>query len=185
MMLGWAADPVCPVTILPDDRFLCRISDFAALAEAGKTGRMEYFYREMRRRTGLLMEGGRPVGGAWNLDRENRKPLPRGTRLPARQRFAPDAVTQEVMALVAQRFPDHFGALEPFGWAVTRADALRALGHFLDDCLPLFGDYQDAMKAGEDFVYHSLISPYLNAGLLTALEVCRAAEARWQAGAAP
>lgn len=185
MMREWQARLPCPVTIRPDTRFLCPIEDFSALTAAGKTGRMEYFYREMRRRTGLLMEGSKPVGGAWNLDHENRKALPRGTRLPQRLRFAPDALTREVIALVAQRFPDHFGALEPFGWAVTRADALRALAHFLDDALPRFGDYQDAMKTGEDFLFHGLISPYLNAGLLTADEVCRAAEARWQAGEAP
>jgi deoxyribodipyrimidine photolyase-related protein len=185
MMRGWQGALPCPVEIRPDDRFLCSIKDFAALTAAGKTGRMEYFYREMRRRTGLLMAGAKPVGGAWNLDRENRKPMPRGTRPPRRLRFAPNAVTQQVMALVAARFPDHFGDIEPFGWAVTREGALQALAHFLDDCLPQFGDYQDAMKAGEDFLYHGLISPYLNAGLLTADEVCRAAEARWQAGAAP
>ena len=92
-------------------------------------------------------------------------------------RFAPDAITQEVLELVAARFPDHFGDLEPFGWAVTREGALQALDHFITDCLPTFGDYQDAMKSGEDFLYHSLISPYLNCGLLTAREVCSRAEA--------
>jgi deoxyribodipyrimidine photolyase-related protein len=90
-----------------------------------------------------------------------------------------------VLALVESRFGHHFGDLAPFGWAVTRSDALTALDHFIAHCLGGFGDYQDAMKTGEDFVYHSLISPYLNAGLLTALEVCRAAESAWRNGQAP
>jgi deoxyribodipyrimidine photolyase-related protein len=111
--------------------------------------------------------------------------LPRGLRPPARKRFAPDATTRGVIAMVAGRFGNNFGDLEPFGWAVTRADALLALDHFITDCLPTFGDYQDAMKTGEDFLYHSLISPYLNAGLLTAPEVCARAEAAFHAGRAP
>lgn len=185
MMQGWAQATGLPVDIRSDDRFFCARADFAALTAARKTTRMEFFYREMRRRSGLLMEGGQPLGGQWNFDPENRKPLPRGHRPPARLRFAPDAVTREVMAMVAARFPGHFGDLEPFGWAVTRADALRALDHFLTDALPGFGDYQDAMKAGEDFLHHSLISPYLNAGLLTAREVCSRAEAAYRAGQAP
>ena len=183
MMELWQADLPLSVEIRADDRFFCSRADFAALHRAGKTKRMEFFYREMRRRTGLLMTDDGPMGGQWNFDPENRKPLPKGLRPPRRDRFAPDTLTQEVIALVAARFPDHFGDLEPFGWAVTRAGALQALEHFLSDCLPFFGDYQDAMKTGEDFLFHSLISPYLNCGLLTAAEVCDRAVAAL--GAAP
>jgi deoxyribodipyrimidine photolyase-related protein len=185
MMQGWAAAMGCAVDIRPDDRFFCTRADFAALTAARKTGRMEFFYREMRRRTGILMRGDAPEGGQWNFDPENRKALPRGLRPPPRRRFEPDAITRAVLDLVAARFGDHFGDLEPFGWAVTRADALQALDHFIDDCLPTFGDYQDAMQAGEDFLFHSLISPYLNCGLLTAREVCARAEAAYLAGDAP
>jgi deoxyribodipyrimidine photolyase-related protein len=128
---------------------------------------MEFFYREMRRKTGLLMdEDGAPEGGRWNYDRENRKPLPRGVEPPDPPRFEPDAVTREVLDLVAERFGGHFGALEPFRWAVTRADALRALAHFIEYRLERYGDFQDAMRQGSDFLYHSVLSPYLNAGLL-------------------
>jgi deoxyribodipyrimidine photolyase-related protein len=133
---------------------------------------MEFFYREMRRASGLLMEGDEPAGGQWNFDHDNRKALPKDVKPPKRLRFEPDAITREVMAMVAQRFPDHFGDLEPFGWAVTREDALEALDHFIAACLPRFGDYQDAMKQGNGFLYHSVISPYLNVGLLTPREVC-------------
>ena len=111
--------------------------------------------------------------------------MPRGHRPPARHRFEPDAVTREVLALVGARFADHFGDLEPFGWAVTRDGALEALDHFIADCLPNFGDFQDAMKTGQDFLHHSIISPYLNAGLLTAHEVCARAQTAYRAGHAP
>jgi deoxyribodipyrimidine photolyase-related protein len=89
------------------------------------------------------------------------------------------------MALVAARFPDHFGDIAPFGWAVTRKDALAALDHFIADCLPRFGDHQDAMKRGAPFLNHAILSPYLNIGLLTAREICTAAEAAWLSGRAP
>ncbi len=182
MMQTWETGAA--LDIRQDDRFFCARSDFAALTKARKTGRMEFFYREMRRRTGVLMRDDGPEGGQWNFDPDNRKALPRGLRPPPRRRFAPDAITRDVLTLVAARFGHHFGDLEPFGWAVTRADAVHALDHFIADCLPNFGDYQDAMKAGEDFMYHSLISPYLNIGLLTAREVCARAEAAYHAGAA-
>lgn len=183
MLQGWEVG--APIEIREDDRFFCTRAEFAALAKARKTGRMEFFYREMRSRTGLLMRADGPDGGQWNFDPENRKPLPRGQRPPPRRRFAPDALTREVLTLVADRFGSHFGDLEPFGWAVTRDDALQALDHFITDCLPAFGDYQDAMKAGEDYLYHGLISPYLNLGLLTAPEVCARAERAFHDGDAP
>ena len=179
MMRGWTAE------VLEDNRFFASTARFARWAEGRKQLRMEYFYREMRRETGLLMEAGEPAGGQWNFDHDNRKALPKDVRPPKRLRFAPDDITQAVMALVDQRFPQHFGDLEPFGWAVTRADALEALEHFTGQCLPAFGDYQDAMKQGNGFLYHSVISPYLNIGLLTAAEVCARAEAAWKQDAAP
>jgi deoxyribodipyrimidine photolyase-related protein len=89
------------------------------------------------------------------------------------------------MAMVETRFPDNFGSLEGYGWAVGRAEALEALREFVADALPVFGDYQDALKQGEPFLYHGLISPYLNAGLLMPREVCDAAEAAYREGAAP
>lgn len=185
MMRGWQDAFGVPVEIRDDDRFFASRARFRRWAEDRRSLRMEFFYREMRRETGILMDGRDPVGGAWNFDRENRKPLPARLRPPARRRFEPDATTRAVLELVADRFPDHFGDLEPFGWAVTRRDARDALAHFVADCLPLFGDYQDAMRSGEPFLYHSVLSPYLNAGLLTARELCDAAEGAFRRGEAP
>ncbi|WP_069305708.1 cryptochrome/photolyase family protein [Methylobrevis pamukkalensis] len=185
MIDGWAARFGTEVQVLPDRRFVCPLPAFEDWARDRKSLRMEYFYREMRRKTGLLMDGDKPAGGRWNFDAENRKPLTDDLFLPERRRFAPDAVTQEVIDLIAARFPEGFGDLEGFGWAVTRADAEAAFEEFLGRALARFGDHQDAMLAGRPFLYHGLISAYLNVGLLDALDVCRRVEAEWRAGRVP
>ncbi len=181
----WAAQTSIPVDIRADDRFFATRARFASWANGRRTWRMEHFYREMRREHDILMEGKQPAGGEWNFDSENRKRLPAATVPPGRLRFAPDATTREVMALVSARFGDHFGGLEDFGWPVNREGALRALDDFIAVGLPRFGDFQDAMKAGAPFLFHALLAPALNLGLLSPREVCRAAEAAWRAGAAP
>ncbi|HEV2559781.1 MAG TPA: cryptochrome/photolyase family protein [Microvirga sp.] len=185
MMRDWREELDVPLEIRDDNRFLCSRAAFARWAEGRRTLRMEFFYREMRRFTGLLMIGSEPEGGAWNYDRDNRKPLPATLTPVERLRFEPDAVTREVLALVARRFGNHFGDLELFAWPVTRADALRALDHFTREALPSFGDYQDAMRAGAPFLYHALLAPALNVGLLVPEEVCRAAERAYREGRAP
>jgi len=174
-----------PVRLLQDDRFIASHADFNAWAEGRKALRMEYFYREMRQRTGLLMDAGRPAGGEWNYDSENRKPPPGGITWPGPMRFAPDETVQEVLDLVAARFASNFGRLDDFWFPTDRDQALAQLRHWLKGGLPLFGDYQDAMLSGQDFLYHAVISVPLNAGLLTPLEVAQAAEAEWRAGRAP
>lgn len=182
---SWAERARLPLTILDDDRFLCTIEQFAGWAKGRKRMIMEDFYRIMRRQTGLLMDGEQPIGGQWNFDQENRKSVPKGHRFTPPVRFAPDAITQDVLALVAARFHNHFGSLDSFAWPVTRADALKALTDFITHRLPGFGDFQDAMVTGEDVLNHSLLAPALNLGLLSPLEVCQAAEAAYVAGAAP
>ncbi len=185
MIEDWSRVTGLPVTLRDDDRFLCSRTRFNRWAEGRKQLRMEYFYREMRRETGLLMDGEAPAGGQWNFDAENRKKLPADLVPPDRIGFPPDRITQDVIALVRARFSDHFGDLEPFRFAVTRDDALRALDHCIADCLPRFGDYQDAMKQDAPFLFHAVLSLYLNIGLLLPCEVCRAAEDAWKDGHAP
>ena len=182
---GWEAALGLPVEVLEDDRFVCSIAAFKAWAAGRKTLTMEYFYREMRRKTGLLMDSGQPVGGQWNFDAENRKPPPRGTSFPAPARFAPDAITAEVLDLVGRRFAGHFGTLDGFALPVTRAQALEALDHFITAALPGFGDFQDAMLADQPLLYHAFLSPALNCGLLNPVEVCAAAVAAYDRGDAP
>lgn len=173
-----------PVTLLEDDRFLATPAEFESWAGRRKTLRMEYFYRDMRRRTGVLMDGDQPAGGRWNFDAENRQRWT-GTPPPAHpMRFSPDEITVEVLALVAREI-DGFGELEGFDWAVTRADARRALAHFVRTGLAHFGDFQDALPDDEDYLFHSRLSAYMNIGLLDPREVCAAVEAAWRAGEVP
>jgi deoxyribodipyrimidine photolyase-related protein len=185
MIEGWEALTGRPVEARADDRFFASRARFAAWARGRRTWRMEPFYREMRREHDMLMQVAAPAGGEWNFDAENRKSLPASVTPPDRARFEPDAMTRDVMAMVEQRFGDHFGELNDFGWAVNRHDALRALSDFIEMGLPRFGDYQDAMKAGAPFLFHSLLASALNIGLLSPREVCAAAEAAWRSGAAP
>jgi deoxyribodipyrimidine photolyase-related protein len=185
MMRGWEKQFGLPVTILPDDRFIATIDDFKNWAAGRKQLRMEYFYRDMRRKTNLLMNGDAPEGGEWNYDSENRKPASADMLMPQPPQFAPDAITQDVLKLVAEKFADHIGTLDPFWFAVTAAQAQKALAYFLKHALPLFGDYQDAMVTGEKFLYHSILSPYINCGLLDPLEICRKVEAEYNKGRVP
>jgi deoxyribodipyrimidine photolyase-related protein len=177
----------CPTKVrqLSDTRFLASHAEFDAWAEGRKVLRMEYFYREMRRKTGLLMDGADPAGGKWNFDHDNRKPAPDEIDFGGPMRFTPDATVAEVLDLVEARFPSNFGRLRPFWFATDRGEARRALAHFIRYALPAFGDYQDAMLTGNRFLYHSVLSMYLNAGLLDVLEVCEAAERAYRNGAAP
>jgi deoxyribodipyrimidine photolyase-related protein len=185
MQSGWGARFSLPVEIIPDDRFLCSHSAFAEWAASRKQLRMEFFYRDMRRKTGLLMDGDSPAGGQWNFDADNRKPVRDSLFLPQPLRCEPDAETRAVLRLVQAHHGSHFGDLEPFWFPVTRSDAQRAAKHFIAESLPHFGHYQDAMLRGERFLYHSVLSPLLNVGLLDPLELCQAAEAEFRAGRAP
>ncbi|MEN9873200.1 MAG: hypothetical protein RL186_97 [Pseudomonadota bacterium] len=186
MQRKWQDSLACDVTLLEDDRFICSTARFNAWADDGrKQLRMEFFYRDMRRLTGLLMDGDKPIGGQWNFDHDNRKPAKADLFMPQPLRFEPDPLTEEVLNLVEKRFPDHFGDLRPFWFGVTQEAAQAALAHFIQVALPQFGDYQDAMLRDQKFLYHSLISFYLNIGLLDPLETCRAVERAFQAGHCP
>ena len=184
-MRGWSARFGLPVDILPDTRFINPISDFAAWAMGRKQLRMEFFYRDLRRKTGLLMNGGKPTGGVWNLDHDNRKPAKADLFMPEPAHFQQDATTREVVALVKTRFADHFGDADPFWFAVTRTDAEAAFDRFVCKGLANFGDYQDAMLTGQKFLYHAVVSMYLNCGLLDPLAICRKVEAAYAAGLVP
>ena len=184
-MAGWQARFGLAVDIRADTRFLCSLGDFAEWAEGRKSLRMEFFYRDLRRRYQVLMEGDEPIGGKWNYDADNRQPPKAGLAVPPPSSFAPDAITAEVLALVEARCADHFGQLAGFDFAVTRDQALHVLDQFIAERLPLFGTYQDAMIEGEPWMYHSHIGLYLNAGLLSPIEVIRVAEAAYHRGEAP
>ncbi len=183
---GWARKCATQVDVLPDDRFICSVLEFQTWAQSRNELVMEHFYRDMRRKTGLLMTpDGKPEGGQWNLDKNNRQPPKRGIIYPKPSRFAPDETTSEVLALVAEKFSAHFGRLEDFSLPVTSAQAAIALEHFVRTALPDFGTYQDAMVTGQDWLFHSWLSPALNAGLITPLQVASAAAEAYAAGTVP
>jgi len=166
-----------------DTRFLCSRAEFAAWAAGKKQLRMEFFYREMRLKSRLLLNGdGTPVGGAWNFDAENRKSLPKGVKAPYPIRFGNNAITRDVLALVRARFSQHYGALDDFNYPVTHADAQALWEYFLDFGLAGFGDYQDAMASDEPFLFHARISAALNIGLLDLRQLCSDVESAYWAG---
>jgi deoxyribodipyrimidine photolyase-related protein len=173
--------------IRPDRHFLCSRDEFSEHAEGRKQLRMEFFYREMRRRTDLLMDGGQPIGGKWNFDESNRevfgKDGPGAIRAP--RAFSPDAVTREVIRIVDKRFPDHPGRLDLFDWPVTARDAKAALSDFVNHRLAEFGPFQDAMWSDQPYLYHARISSSLNTKLIDPRAVLKAAVKAYEKGRAP
>lgn len=173
------------VQIKDDNRFLCSPKEFAAWVGARKQLRMEYFYREMRIKYNILMQDNKPIGGQWNYDSQNRKKPNKNLSIPKPYTGIIDGVTQEAITSVAKNFDNHFGDLEPFYFATTRAEALQALNLFIENRLVNFGDYQDAMIQDEPWMFHSHLSFYLNCGLLEPLECVREAERFYHEGKAP
>lgn len=173
--LNLACEIDCKITFVPNNHFLWQREEFQAWAEGRKRLVLEDFYREGRKRFDILMEGKKPVGGKWNFDKDNRQPPKKNLNPPPPQWFAPDAITQQVIERIKSLELKGYGQMEPFRWGVTRAQALQVFQHFLEVGLEKFGTFQDAMIEGEDTLWHSLISPYLNLGLLHPLELIQGA----------
>ncbi|MFO1328531.1 MAG: cryptochrome/photolyase family protein [Rubrivivax sp.] len=182
-----AAAQGLPLQLRDDCHFFATVRDFAAHARGRRELRLEFWYRELRRRHHVLMDGDQPVGGRWNFDPENRRAFGRAgpSGVPPRAGFTPDVITRDVISLVRQRFGAHPGTLDRFDWPLTRADALQALQRFVDERLRAFGPWQDAMWPGQPWLWHSQLSAALNLKLLSAHEVVQAAEAAYREGRAP
>jgi len=176
-----------PGEALPDGHFYCSRDAFAAWRKGRRTLVMEHFYRHMRKHHSILMDDGKPTGGQWNYDRQNRKSFGRKGPglLPVQARLAPDALTRKVLASVERLLPDNPGQLSGFAWPVTREQALDALDDFVAHRLAAFGPFQDAMWDGEPLLYHSALSAALNLKLLSPREVVERALEAHRAGAAP
>jgi deoxyribodipyrimidine photolyase-related protein len=170
--------------IRPDRTFFCGIAEFGKWAAGRKQLRMEFFYREMRKKHGILLDDGEPVGGRWNYDVENRSALPKQGPGPLKApvSFERDRTTRFVLDLVEFRYGRHPGSLENFDWPVTSEQAEAALADFIENRLPLFGQFQDAMWTEEPWLYHSRLSAALNLKLITPAKVVHAAEAAYRAG---
>ncbi|MBB3545374.1 MULTISPECIES: cryptochrome/photolyase family protein [unclassified Rhizobium] len=173
------------VEIRTDGRYLCSKAEFQDWARDRRSLTMEYFYRDMRRRTRLLMSGTDPEGGRWNFDAENRKPAKPDLLRPRHPLYRPDKTTTEVLGLVERTFPKNMGSTANFSFAVTRADAEGAARTFMKEFLPNFGESQDAMLSEDPFLNHALLSFYINIGLLDPLNLCRQAERAYIEGDAP
>lgn len=186
MVEGWKAEYKIPVEVRENAHFLIAPVEFAEWANGRRDLVLEYFYRWMRKKFGILMEGDKPAGGAWNFDKENREPF-RGDpkSLPEPLRFPPDEITREVLELVARRWPSGYGELADFAWPVTAYDGKRALADFLERRLANFGRYQDAMVTGSPWMFHSLLSPALNLQLLDPRDCIAGAVRAWEQGTAP
>jgi deoxyribodipyrimidine photolyase-related protein len=169
-------DLPCNLEIVANNHFLWSVDDFNQWANKRKSLLMESFYREGRKRFDILMEGKDPVGGQWNFDKENRKPPKGKLNTPPPLTFEPDEITQAVIEMVETADWDTFGEVKPFPWAVTRDQALQVLDHFITTRIDTFGPFQDAMVTGEETMWHAMLSPYLNLGLLHPLEVIEAVE---------
>ena len=176
-----------PLEILDDASFFSTVRDFKQHIQGRKQIRLEYFYRELRQKTGVLMDGKKPIGGKWNFDSENRSSFGKQGPgvIPAPSRFAPDSITLEVIQLVENKLAQHPGTISQFSWPVTRSQALIALDTFIQQRLAHFGQYQDAMWQGEVWLYHSHLASALNVKLLQATEVVAAAEQAYHKGLAP
>ncbi|NJL45507.1 MAG: cryptochrome/photolyase family protein, partial [Leptolyngbyaceae cyanobacterium SM2_3_12] len=185
--LKWlrALDLPCQLTVVENNHFLWSQGDFKAWADKRQGLLMESFYREGRKRFDLLMVGDKPEGGQWNYDKDNRKPPKGKLNTPEPLEFEPDQVTQAVIDRVQALDSPYLGTVTPFRWGVTRPQALAVLDNFISHRLPTFGPYQDAMVTGEETLWHGLISPYLNLGLLHPLEVIQRVEAAYYQEALP
>ncbi len=171
------------IDILPDNRFLSSIREFNQWTNGKKQLRMEYFYREMRKKYNILVNNdGTPVGGIWNYDKENRNPPSKNLTSPSRIAHKKSAILKEVLQLVATNFADHFGDLLPFNYAINKTQALIEFDHFINNILQNFGNYQDAMVMSEVYLNHSLLSSYINIGLLLPLEICKKVEQSYYKG---
>ena len=165
------------VTFIDNDFFLTPRSLFSHWASSQKSFLMENFYRGQRIRLGVLVEGNSPVGGAWNFDKENRLPPPKNYEWPPYLEFAPDEIDKNVAL--------QLGIAAPNTWATTRAGALAALANFIENHFAEFGPYEDAMPSDNWALHHSLLSPYINNGLLHPSEVVKAAVKAFDSGKIP
>lgn len=173
------------IEILNDNRFLASKEFFQNWARGKKQLRMEFFYREMRKQYNILMDGNKPIGGKWNYDIENRKPPKDSLEFPKRISHNKNQILIDTLKFTKKKFSNNFGDLEPFHYATNREEALIELGHFIEEILPRFGEYQDAMLSNEAYLYHSLLSSYINNGLLHPLEIIKKAEEQYYLNNAP
>lgn len=171
VLRGSIPDSQVALTEIPNPGFITNRNDWMSF-RGRKRLLMADFYRILRQKSGLLMDSdGEPIGNRWSFDAENRKAIPKGIASPHFATTHHDAITREVISMVSELFTRNPGDAREFKYAVNRSGALSALDHFVDQRLPGFGPYEDAMRVHEPFLWHSVLSPYLNLGILTPMDV--------------
>ena len=173
------------VEFIPNDHFLTSRDEFIDWAKDQKSLLMENFYRNQRKKFDLLMDGDKPTGGAWNFDKENRLPPPKNHDYPPYLVHEMDELDKEVLAELRDSDLKLWGELPDGTWGTTKAAALKQLKYFLDEHFADFGPYEDAMTTENWALHHSLLSPYLNIGLIHADEIIAAVRKRYQKGDIP
>jgi deoxyribodipyrimidine photolyase-related protein len=174
------------VTLITNDFFLTNKEDFINWAKSQKSLLMENFYRTQRKRLNILMEkGDKPLGGTWNFDKENRLPPPKSYDYPPYLIHEMDELDLQVLAELKSSKLNLWGSEPDQTWGTTRAAALRQLDNFLTNHFENFGPYEDAMVSENWAFHHSLLSPYMNIGLLHAEEILAAVRIRFQKGDIP
>jgi deoxyribodipyrimidine photolyase-related protein len=157
---------------LPTPAFLNTMPDVQVYFDKRNTYFQTDFYTSQRRQRKILLDkAGKPLGGKWTFDSENRKRFPRNERVPALPALPDNPYTSEARNYIEKYYPDNYGYTSPFIYPVTFTEADQWLDTFLDQRLNLFGDYEDAMVKDQPFLYHSLLSPLLNCGLLEPQQV--------------
>jgi deoxyribodipyrimidine photolyase-related protein len=174
------------LNVLEDTKFVSNEEDFNLWSKGKKSLIQEYFYRWIRKKHSVLMDEGKPEGGKWNLDKENRKGASALKEIiPDRKLIKTDELTIGVMVEVDKIFNKSFGDFENFNWATTHKEAWNQMLEFFDTYFKNYGSFQDAMKSNEPFMFHSLLSAYLNSGLLDPMDCIEEAECRYRNNEAP
>lgn len=183
---AWCCKRGVTLEIVPDPHFYTTPEDFSSFSKGRKSIRMEFFYRNLRKKYKILMdEEGQPIGGQWNFDHDNRKSFGKQgpPEIPSLKGFEPDKITLQVMEEVDVHFPHHPGTVEGFDYPVTPQQAEIALEDFINSRLVNYGQYQDAMATGHTFLFHGRLSSSLNLHLLNPRVCVQKAEAAMVAGA--
>ncbi|MFM9067882.1 MAG: cryptochrome/photolyase family protein [Planctomycetota bacterium] len=162
--------------VLPDTNFLTPDSVWDEFAQHRKRWFFTDFYLQQRKRLGILLErGDKPVGGKWSFDTANRRRLPKDLTVPATTWPQPTSSVREAIRHVQATYPQAIGNAERFHYPTNREEALAGLEAFLDERFAAFGEYEDAIDSRETFLFHSVLTPALNVGLISAQEVTAAA----------
>ncbi len=164
----------------PTPNFLTPTSDLEALLPVQKSLRMNSFYIKQRQRLGILLDGEGPIGGKWSFDTDNRKRLPKTIQRPEIQWPTPDAYAEEAVSYTQQHFQDNPGCSHSFEFPIDHDSARQFLHQFLEIRIDQHGAYQDAIDAEQSCLFHSVLTPALNIGLLRPDEIVQATLDRHQ-----